>query len=102
MASRRRLVWSPEAEQDLFDIWSYLAREASPDIADKQLRTIDRACANLIEWPQSGRARDELAPEIRSVVAVPYVVFHRVTVSAIQIARVLHGRRDIDAIFADD
>jgi toxin ParE1/3/4 len=102
MASPRRLVWSPEAEQDLFDIWTYLAREASPEIADAQLRAIDRASANLVEWPQSGRARDELASEIRSVVAAPYVVFHRVTASAIQIVRVLHGRRDIDAIFADD
>jgi plasmid stabilization system protein ParE len=37
---------------------------------------------------------------MRSVLAFPYVVFYRVGNDAIEIIRVLHGRRDIASIFA--
>jgi len=35
------------------------------------------------------------------VLVSPYVIFYRVGESSIDIVRVLHGRRDLDAIFAD-
>jgi toxin ParE1/3/4 len=92
--------WSPEAEQDILAIWIHVAREASPDVAEEQLRSVDRACEALAEWPHSGRARDELFRGVRSIVVDPYVVFYRVGNSAIEIIRVLHGRRDVDAIFS--
>jgi toxin ParE1/3/4 len=92
--------WSPEAEHDLLAIWIYVAREASPDVADEQLRFVDRACEALAQWPHSGRARDELFRGVRSIAVEAYVVFYRVGNSAIEIVRVLHGRRDVDAIFA--
>jgi toxin ParE1/3/4 len=38
-------------------------------------------------------------PELRSVLVLPYVVFYRVTELSVEIVRVLHGRRDLDAIF---
>jgi toxin ParE1/3/4 len=92
--------WSPEAEQDLLAIWNYVAREASPDVADEQLRSLDRACEALAQWPHSGRARDELFRGVRSIAVEAYVVFYRVEDSAIEIVRILHGRRDVDAIFS--
>jgi plasmid stabilization system protein ParE len=60
--------WSPEAEQDLVAVWIHVAREASPTVANEQLRSVDRACATLAEWPHSGRARDELFRGVRSIV----------------------------------
>jgi toxin ParE1/3/4 len=92
--------WSPEAEDDLLAVWNYLAREASPEVADEQLRSLDRACEALAEWPHSGRVRDELLRGVRSIAAEACVVFYRVGNSAIEIIRVLHGRRDVDAIFS--
>jgi toxin ParE1/3/4 len=92
--------WSPGAEQDLLAIWIHVAREASPDVAAEQLRSVDRACETLAEWPHSGRARDELFRGVRSIVVDPYVVFYRVGNSAIEIIRVLHRQRDVDAIFS--
>ena len=92
--------WSPEAEQDLLAIWNYVAREASPDVADEQLRSVDRACEALAQWPHSGRARDELFRGVRSIAVEAYVIFYRVEDSAIEIVRVLHQRLDVDAIFS--
>lgn len=92
---------SPEADEDLLEIWGYLAQEASARVADRQLREIDEACAMLKAWPYSGRKRDELIAGMRSVPVHPYILFYRIEAEAIEIIRILHGRRDIVSIFAD-
>ena len=96
-----RLVWSPTAEKDLLEIWGHIADQASVARADDQLRLIMEACEVLREWPLSGRSRDALVPGMRSIVSAPYVVFYRAGKTAVEVVRVLHGRRDIDAIFSD-
>jgi toxin ParE1/3/4 len=94
------IVRSPEADEDLIEIWAYLAHEASDRVADNQLRDIEKACSTLKTWPYCGRKRDELLPSLRSIPVHPFVVFYRVGEDAVEIVRVLHGRRDIDSIFA--
>jgi toxin ParE1/3/4 len=94
-----RIVWSPDADNDLAQIWNYLAREASIGRADDQVRKIETACCVLAEWPLAGRSRDTIIPGLRTIVATPYVIFYRVS-DTVQIIRVLDGRRDIDAILA--
>lgn len=93
------LVWSPQAEADLIEIWRYGAAGTSPDAADFHLRELYAVCARLADWPNSGPARAEIAPGLRSVLVSPHVVFYRVTSTSVQVVRVLHGRRDLDAIF---
>jgi toxin ParE1/3/4 len=39
---------------------------------------------------------------LRSVAVEPHVIFYRVTRSAVEIVRVLHGRRDVEAVFAEE
>jgi plasmid stabilization system protein ParE len=43
--NNRALVWAPESEQDLLDIWHYLAEAVGTDTADRQLRRIDEPAA---------------------------------------------------------
>ena len=96
------IIWSREAETDLIDIWLYGAQEHSPGAADRHLRAIDTACKRLVNWPHSGRAHSEIAHGLRSVSVTPHVVFYRVTSAAVEIVRVLHARRDVNAIFTED
>jgi toxin ParE1/3/4 len=44
-----------------------------------------------------GRARTELAANLRSFVVLPFVVFYRPCEDTIEVIRVLHGSRDIDS-----
>ena len=94
-------IWSPEAKQDLLDIWAWVANESSAAVADKQLHEIDRACFALGGWPEYGKARDDVREGLRSVSVSRYVVFYRVTKNAIEIVRVLDERRDVDEIFSE-
>lgn len=86
------------AEQDLDEIWLHIALD-NPDAADEVLDAIGHTCMLLAEQPKMGRARPELALELRSFpVARSYLVYYRPVADGIQIARVLHGARDIDVM----
>ena len=101
-AHKRPVIWSPEAESDLADIWSYYRDVAGAQAAEgKSLRAISKACLLLEEHALVGRARDEIRPGLRSVLVSPHVVFYRVSGETAQIVRILDGRRDIEDIFAD-
>jgi toxin ParE1/3/4 len=103
MGTRRPPLWAPEALSDLSEIWSYYAGVAGSATADKVVQNISRATKLIQGRPYGGRSRDEIRSGLRSVLAEPYVVFYRLSVDDdVQIVRVLHGRRDIDEIFADD
>jgi hypothetical protein len=47
-------------------------------------------------------ARPELAAELRSLPVGKYTIFYLPLSNGVQIVRVLHGARDIDAIFQDE
>ena|SRR5215469_8962078 len=96
----RQVVWAPRAKRDLQELWRYYQRVASPEIADKLLREISAAGERLAEQGLTWRTRDEILPGLRSVTVHPYTVFYRVKNGVVEIARVLHERRDFAAIFS--
>jgi toxin ParE1/3/4 len=103
MARRRRAaIWSQEARTDLSEIWGYYAKIAGRPKADEIAREISNACRLLEEHAFAGRARDEIRPGLRSIASRPYVIFYRVRGGVGEIVRVLHGRRDLEDMFAGD
>ena len=95
-----RLIWAPKADRDLLDIWNYYAVEASAEIADRVVGQIVTAARRIVRLPLSGRARDDLKPGLRAVLAHPYVVFYRLAESDVEIVRVLHERRNLPSVLA--
>jgi toxin ParE1/3/4 len=88
----------PQAEADLEEIWWHIAQD-NPDAADVFLDQIEERCAVLAQFPLMGTAREDLLPSLRSLVVGSYVVFYLPVNGGIEIVRVLHGRRDLDALF---
>lgn len=88
-----QLIILPVAEQDLDDIWAYIAEE-SVAAAERVQRDILGASLRLLEFPLMGVARSDLADDLRMIAAGAYLIFYRTSAEAIEIARVLHGRRD--------
>ena len=93
-----RILRTTKAEEDLLEIWSYIADD-NPDAADKLLDDIDAACGTLAENPVSGRAREELATNLRSFAVGNYLIFYRPNEDGIVVIRVLHGSRDLPELF---
>jgi len=89
---------SPEAENDLDEIWWYIAQD-NPDCADKLLDEIEEASQKLARFPNMGRSRDELHPGLKSFPVGMYLIFYMPISGGILIVRILHGMRDIDSFF---
>ncbi len=89
---------SPRAKSDLIEIWDYIA-EDSEDRADFFVAKIHAKFLTLAERPGVGRARDELEKGIRSFPVGRYIIFYRPLADGIEVVRVLHASRDVDAFF---
>jgi toxin ParE1/3/4 len=80
------------AEQDLFGIWTYVARD-NVAAADRLLARIDEAFAMLLRNPELGERVDRFRPGLRAWSVVTYVIYYRPIDEGIEIYRVLHSAR---------
>ncbi len=92
------LVVSPQAEQDLLEIWLYIA-EDHPDNADRFLDRLHGKALRLTEFNEIGIERADLSEGIRSFPVERYMLYYRPTTAGIELLRVLHGSRDVLSIF---
>ncbi|PMB41272.1 plasmid stabilization protein [Fischerella thermalis CCMEE 5205] len=90
---------SQQAEQDLEDIWIYLAQQDEL-AADKQIAQLLDRLPMLAQFPDMGRKRDDLLQGLRSFPVKPYIVFYTKITDGIEIVRVLHQSRDIENYFS--
>ena len=96
------LIYSPEAENDLIEGWLYIAEDKDLETADRVLSSVWNKCSALLKSPELGRRREELSPGLRSIRQGSYVIFYRLARDGVEIARVLHGARDIEGEFQDN
>lgn len=95
-----RLERTEQAEQDLFDIWAYVAAD-NPDAADRLLRAFEELFSKTSDFPELGRSVDWLVPEHRMLTRGTYALIYRLVASrrVVELVRVVHGARDWPALF---
>ena len=93
-----QLLKRPEAENDLEEIWWFIAQD-SPDSADKFLDRIQDSCLALVDFPKIGASREELKAALRSQPVGNYLIFYFSLEDGVDIIRVLHGSRDMTRLF---
>ncbi len=98
-----RVVYSPTVDRDLAEILRYVTRESgSLKIGQGLIRQLRQKCQTLGDLPGTlGRSRDELEPGLRSVTVKSYIIFFRYHPDRLDIVTIIHGMRDIDALFDD-
>lgn len=92
------LLISPEAEIDLLEIWLYIA-EDSPENADRFQDKLANKARKLSESSEIGIDRPELGQGLKSFPVDRYLLYYRSIQTGIELVRVLHGSRDIQALF---
>ena len=90
------IVRTAHAEEDLIAIWLHVASN-SEAAADRLLDRIEGRWQQLTAYPFSGPSRDDIAPGVRHLIVGEYLTLYRVGERAVEILRVLHGRRNIGA-----
>ena len=89
---------SPQAAADLEEVWDYIALDDRL-AADKLIGEVLIAFRQLVETPRMGRQRDDLAPGLRNLVHGNYLILYNIKYEFVHIVRVVHGARDLHAIF---
>jgi len=92
------IIKRPRVESDLLEIWDYIADDSEAR-ADAFIDTIDKKFQTLARKPTIGRLRDELTKDLRSFPLGRYIIFYLPLTDGVEIVRVLHAARDLDALF---
>jgi antitoxin ParD1/3/4 len=99
---KARYVLAPEAALDLVQIWRYIKKESSIEIADHVELVILDKVVFLTEWPSGGHWRKDLTDEAVKFFSVfSYLIVYRPDTNPLQVVSILHGRRDVEQILKD-
>lgn len=98
---RLRTRISDQARVNTLEIWNYIA-EHDIDAADSVVAHITNTFGFLANNPNAGRSRDDLRPGIRSYPVKQYLVFYFPFEDTIVISRIVHGNRDLVALFESE
>lgn len=93
-----RLAFTPLAEHDLEAIADYIAAD-NPVRALGFVRKLREQCRRIALNPPGYRLRPELGEGIRSCAHGHYVIFFESAADTLLVVRILHGARDIPALF---
>lgn len=92
------VVFTVQAEHDLEEIGDYIAAD-NPSRAVSFVREIREHCLKISASPLAYVARPELGKDIRSCAHGRYLILFQSSDEDVLIVRVLHGARDLPALF---
>jgi toxin ParE1/3/4 len=89
----RRLIWSPEAADDLEDITAFIARD-SPSYARAVARKVLATTRSIQQFPDIGRVVPELNNQsVRERFVYSYRVIYKIEPKRVLVVAILHGKR---------
>lgn len=98
-----RVVFSPEAEEQLVALYRYIAAAASPVIAARYIGTILSYCESLGSFPHRGTMRNDVRPGLRIThYKKRTVIAFGVDAETVSIIGVFYGGQDYETILQDD
>jgi plasmid stabilization system protein ParE len=98
-----QVVFSPEAEEQLAELYRYIAAAASPDIAARYTKAIVSYCESLNTFPQRGTRRDDVRPGLRIThYKKRAVIAFDVAGELVSVIGVFYGGQDYETLLSDD
>lgn len=98
-----RVIFTPEADDQLLELHRYLAAAGSAEVAARYAESIVAFCEDLGTFPKRGRARDDIRSGLRTVgfkrrVVIAFAVLGQ----AVVIVGIFYGGRDYEAFLGAD
>lgn len=97
-----RVVFTPEAADQLLHLYAYIARAASPPVAARYTEAIVAHCESLNVFPHRGVQRDDIRPGLR----ITHYRKRAVIAFAVDAEQVsilgIYGGRDYESLLRDE
>lgn len=87
---------SEAALRDIEDIWAFVSLE-SPESATALIRLLLERAFSLREFPGAGAAVSG-HPGTRRVLVRTWAIFYEIAPSHVEVVRIVHGGRDVNAL----
>lgn len=98
-----RVVFSPEAQEQIVALYRYIAEAASPEIAVRYTEAIVSYCESLRTFPHRGTIRDDVRPGLRIThYRKRAVIAFDVDAEMVSIIGVFYGGQDYETILQDE
>ena len=98
-----RVVFSPEAQEQLAELFQYVAEAASPDVALRYTEAIVSYCEGLCTFPLRGTMRDDVRPGLRIThYKKRAVIAFDVAADVVSIIGVFYGGQNYETILQND
>lgn len=97
-----RVIFSPEAEEQLADLYRCIASAASPGIAARYVNAIITYCETLETFPLRGAPRDDMRPGLRISNYKGRTVIAFDVGTQVSIIGVFYGGQDYETALQDD
>lgn len=97
-----RVVFAPEAEDQLVALYRYIAEAASPEVAADYTDRIVDFCESLCTFPERGNLRDDVRPGLRVThVRKRVVIAFHVDGDLVSILGVFYGGQDFETLLLE-
>jgi toxin ParE1/3/4 len=93
-----RIIRTPAAEADLWEIVLHIARDNEP-AAFRLADIINEKFELLAQFPGAGPARPELLVDLRSYPVGNYLILYKPIDGGIEVLRLVHGARNLRRLF---
>ncbi len=102
---RADLLWSPQAREDLLEIYSAIGID-NPDAAERLYTAMESKVNLLVNHPRLGVRRSEIQRSARILMEGAYLILYEThpdtddgRIESVEIVRVVDGRRDLSRPF---
>lgn len=98
-----KVIFTPEAADQLVEIYRYITVNASPEIAENYTSAIIEYCEGMQLFPQRGVSRDDIRPGLRMTyykkrIAIAFTA----EADRISIIGIFYGGRDYETALQSD
>ncbi len=98
-----RVVFSPEALEQIAELFNYVAVATSPGIAARYTEAIVSYCESLSIFPLRGTQRDDVRPGLRITnYKKRAVIAFDVDTEVVSIIGIFYGGQDYESILQDE
>lgn len=94
-----------DAQEDIYEIYQYVANHDSPAQAEKLLNKLEETCLSLSKFPNRGHIPQELkrvaVSDYLEIHYKPYRIIYQIRSKRVYVHCVLDGRRDLEELLRE-